>query len=96
MGDPKLSDLFKVYHDLERTLTQLRKNAERHLHRDIPIDVKKLIRQLSRSKQKLERKIGNTILLEKQQFGRKFRQVVISLKKTANNIHPSKDNSPRP
>ena len=35
MGDAKLSDLFKVYHDLERTLVQLRKNAERQLQRDI-------------------------------------------------------------
>ncbi len=81
MSDAKLSDLFKVYHDLEKTLAQLRKQAEKHLHRDMPIDVKKLIRQLNRSKQRIERKIGNTILLEKQTMRRRFDDVVTTIKR---------------
>lgn len=83
MSDAKLSDLMKVYHDLEKTLAHLKKSAEKHLHRDVPIDLKKLIRQLNRSKQRLERKIGNTILLEKQQMGRRLRTVVASIRKGA-------------
>ncbi len=86
MSDAKLSDLFKVYHDLEKTLTQLRKQAEKRLHRDMPIDVKKLIRQLNRSKQRLERKIGNTILLEKQEMRRRFDGVVTTLKRAGRSV----------
>ncbi len=83
MSDAKLSDLMKVYHDLERTLTGLRKSAEKHLQRDVPIDLKKLINQLNLSKQRIERKIGNTILLEKQHMGRRLRTVVSTLRKAS-------------
>ena len=86
MSDAKLSDLFKVYHDLEKTLVHLRKQAEKTSHRDVPIDLKKLIRQLNRSKQRLERKIGNTILLEKQEMRRRLDGVVTSLKRAGRSI----------
>ena len=63
----------RVYTDLEKTIKGLKATSRREaecalLH----IDVKKLIQQLSRSKKRLERKIGNTLLLEKQHLKRRL------------------------
>ena len=77
-------ELVRAYEDLEKTLKGLKKtygNAhmlESSIH---SINVKKLIDQLSRSKKKLERKIGNTLLLEKQQWEKKFRAMTSNLRK---------------
>jgi len=72
----KVNELVRVYQDLEKTLKALRENCERNLGLDSSlrhINVRKLIVQLSRSKKHLERKIGNTILLEKQQFKKRIK-----------------------
>lgn len=79
MSKIKRQELVKVYEDLERTLKSLRKTYEEaHLLGNSlsHINVRALITQLSRSKKRLERKIGNTILLEKQQIERKIRSFV--------------------
>lgn len=80
MGNGKLNELVRVYHDLERTIRSLRasmeKNAESQLKQ---INVKALIIQLARSKRRLERKIGNTLLLEKQHLKRRLRQITSNL-----------------
>jgi ribosomal protein S21 len=74
---PAISELVKAYEDLEKTLRVLKKNCEKNLvDADSTlrqINVRKLIDQLSRSKKKLERKIGNTILLEKQSLKKRIR-----------------------
>lgn len=72
-----IDELFRVYYDLEKTLQQLRraysKNAELTIRQ---INVQKLINQLTRSKRRLERKISNTLLLEKDEIKRKLKLVV--------------------
>ncbi|MBI4405514.1 MAG: hypothetical protein HY537_15230 [Deltaproteobacteria bacterium] len=73
---PHISRLLRVYQDLERTLKSLKANHNSHRTLSFSakgINIRKLITQLSRSKRRLERKIGNTILLEKQQLKRKIR-----------------------
>ena len=72
---PQLSELVRVYEDLEKTLRDLKSTYGKHDGAFPQINVRKLISQLSRSKKKLERKIGNTILLEKQQIKRRIRQL---------------------
>jgi hypothetical protein len=42
--------------------------------------VRKLIAQLSRSKRRIERKIGNTLLLEKQHLKRKIKTFTSTLR----------------
>lgn len=72
----KLEELVRVYEDLENTLKILRRKGltERSpLHQ---INVRKLVAQLSRSKRRLERKISNTILLEKQVLKRRLRSFI--------------------
>ena len=76
----KVTDLMRVYTDLEKTIRGLKATAKRDaecalLH----IDMKKLIRQLSRSKKRLERKIGNTLLLEKQHLKRRLGSIAATL-----------------
>lgn len=73
---PGISELVKAYEDLEKTLRVLKANCERNFVGESSlrhINVRKLITQLSRSKKKLERKIGNTILLEKQSLKKRVR-----------------------
>lgn len=82
MKNRKINELVRVYHDLEKTLKLLRKNAERNLALESSlrhINVRKLIAQLSRSKRRIERKIGNTLLLEKQHLKRRIRELTDSL-----------------
>ena len=76
---PQLSELVRVYEDLEKTLRELKSTYAKHEGVFTQINMRKLIDQLSRSKKKLERKIGNTILLEKQQLKRRIRQLTSNL-----------------
>ncbi len=76
---PHLNELVRVYEDLEKTLRELKATYAKHDGTFPQINMHKLISQLSRSKRKLERKIGNTILLEKQQLKRKIRQLTSNL-----------------
>lgn len=74
--------LIQVYQDLERTLRKLKKReaeSKKGAGPIQPINMYKLISQLSRSKKKLERKIGNTLLLEKQQLKRKIKNMTQDL-----------------
>lgn len=76
----KFSDLIRVYQDLERTIKGLRASVEKNTETSLRnINVRALIVQLTRSKRRLERKIGNTILLEKQQFKRRFKAITTQL-----------------
>ena len=74
MVEDKIGNLVRVYQDLERTLRNLKQ-----VHRgngSVPnINLKKLINQLSVSKKRMERKIGNTVLLEKQNFKNRIRSI---------------------
>jgi hypothetical protein len=76
----KINELIRVYQDLEKTLRGLKdtagKSAESSLRQ---INVRKLIVQLSRSKRRLERKIGNTLLLEKQHLKKRIRNIASNL-----------------
>lgn len=74
---PRIAELVRVYHDLEKTLTGLKRsyNKIQSCESVGAINLMKLIEQLSRSKRRLERKIGNTILLEKQQLKRRIRAI---------------------
>jgi hypothetical protein len=75
---PALAELVRVYEDLEKTLSELKRTCERAMGAETSlsyINVKKLIGQLMRTKRKLERKIGNTILLERQQLKRRIRSI---------------------
>lgn len=78
----KIEDLLKVYQDLERTLKGLKATAERHAFVESSlryINIQKLIHQLSRSKRKLERKISNTLLIEKEQLKTRIQEMASSL-----------------
>jgi hypothetical protein len=73
-----IDELFRVYYDLEKTLQQLRRAYQRNSELSLrQIDVKKLMAQLSRHKRKIERKIANTLLLEKDELKRKLKLVVV-------------------
>ena len=70
----KFIELIRVYHDLEKTLKGLRKRVEKNSPHGLSnINVRALIHQLTRSKRQLERKIGNTLLLEKQHLKRRLK-----------------------
>ncbi len=77
--DGKIDDLLRVYHDLEKTLRSLKANYDQNAGNLNYINMKKLIAQLSRTKRKLERKIGNTVLLEKQNFKKKIKAIASNL-----------------
>ena len=70
----KLLELVRVYQDLERTLRELKSVAGSRAtvaalkH----IDVRHLIVRLSQSKKRLERKIGNTLVLETDHMKRRI------------------------
>jgi len=77
----RLHELLRVYQDLERTLKHLKESAGRTTETSFnSINVRKLIVQLSRSKKRLERKIGNTLLLEKQHLKKRIRNIASNLK----------------
>jgi hypothetical protein len=86
MKKRNIDDLVRVYHDLEKTLQVLRKSAEKNFaHPSVgQIDVRKLIARLSASKRKLRRKIGNTILLEKQSLKKRIKEFTSNLSHTKN------------
>jgi hypothetical protein len=70
--EAKVHELVRVYHDLERTLSSLKRS--RPGQKAAPnINLKKLIHQLGISKKRIERKIGNTLLLEKHHLKTKLR-----------------------
>ena len=76
----RLTELVKVYQDLEKTLKHLKESAGRTTETSLShINVRKLIVQLSRSKRRLERKIGNTLLLEKQHLKKRIRNLASNL-----------------
>lgn len=76
----EINELIRVYQDLERTLRGLKASLERNAESSLKqINVRALIVQLSRSKRRLERKIGNTLLLEKQHLKKKLRQITSNL-----------------
>lgn len=76
----KLLELVRVYQDLERTLRELKSvagsrasvSALKH------IDVRHLIDRLSQSKKRLERKIGNTLVLETDHMKRRIHRFLHS------------------
>lgn len=69
----RLEQLWRAYEDLERMISLLKRRraimGEASLR---SIDVTKLLEQLARSKRRLERKIGNTLLLEKENLQRRL------------------------
>ncbi|MCB9255227.1 MAG: hypothetical protein H6617_11140 [Bdellovibrionaceae bacterium] len=67
-----IEQLLRVYEDVEALLRTLKQKESQMLGAH-SIDVKKLIDQLARSKKRLERKIGNTLLLEKHNIKRKLK-----------------------
>jgi hypothetical protein len=76
----KLHELLRVYQDLEKTLKSLKESAARSSDTSLSnINVRKLILQLSRSKKRLERKIGNTLLLEKQHLKKRLKTLTSNL-----------------
>ena len=82
MSKGKIDDLLRVYHDLEKTLRHLKINAERNITIESAlgqINIRKLIHQLSRSRRRIERKIGNTLLLEKQHLKQRIRTIANNL-----------------
>lgn len=69
-----VNELLRVYEDLEKLIQSLTKPSVKEDEQ--PINVKKLIEQLSDSKLRLERKIGNTLLLEKDQLRYRLRSLM--------------------
>ncbi len=80
LRQPKIHNLVKIYQDLEKTLKSLRQTRGGGSMNETAINIRKLILQLTISKRRLERKIGNTLLLEKQHLKRRIRAVTSSLK----------------
>lgn len=77
-----ISDLMKVYQDVERTLKGLRETAERTFGGEnslAHINLKKLINHLTDSKLDLEQKIGDTLLHEKQLLKRRLKTLASNL-----------------
>ncbi len=85
MKSPKMDQLLRVYEDLEGVLKHLKKEGERRSQfgSHHSIDIRKLVDQLSRSKKKLERKIGNKLLLEKQTIKRRLRLITSEWRKSS-------------
>ncbi len=78
-GGRGLGELLRVYQDVERTLKSLRASAGPLDPSQYPINLKKLITQLSRSKRQIERKIGDTLFQEKQNLKRRFKAFTSNL-----------------
>jgi len=75
LKNTKLNELIRVYQDLERTLRALKANAERSVAAE-SINIGKLIERLSRSKRKLEKKIGEALNAEKAQIRKRFNRLL--------------------
>lgn len=71
----KLSELIRVYQDLERTLRALTSNAERSLVAE-SINMRKLVERLSKSKRVLERKITEALAAEKEHIRKRFHRLL--------------------
>jgi len=71
----KLSELIRVYQDLERTLKGLKDGAERSVAAE-SINLHKLIDRLSKSKRVLERKIGEALAAEKAHIRKRFNRLL--------------------
>jgi hypothetical protein len=79
-----VKNLISTYKDLEITLIELKKIYKEKISNDKNlqnINLKKLILQLSASKKRLERKIYNTLLLEKQHFKEKLLHITDQIHK---------------
>jgi len=74
----KLEQLLRVYEDVESVLRNLRQK-EGQMDESSSIDVRKLIEQLARSKRRIKSKIGNTLLLEKQNIKRRIKNFASDL-----------------
>ncbi len=79
----KVTELIRAYEDLEAMLKKLKASVPRGVM-NLPIDVRKLIAQLSRSKRRLERKIGNTLLLEKEHLTTRLKGIASQLRHQEN------------
>jgi hypothetical protein len=70
-----LEELLELYSDLERTLRRLsegtRKTARAGTER-AAIDVRKLVRELSRAKTEVEQRIHNKLLVERERLKRRI------------------------
>jgi len=73
---PKLKELIRVYHDLELTIGSLKAQLSRQRGSGCAIDLQKLLGQLDKSQRTLKRKIGNTLLIEKQHLKRRIKVVL--------------------
>lgn len=83
MTAKKISELLRVYEDLEKTLRGLRTAAEKVGHDSImSINVRKLILQLSKSKRKIEQKIGSSLVYEKEYLKKRFGKLGPKVRKT--------------
>ena len=78
----KVKELIRLYTDVEKTLRGLQKNyLQRTTDSVLPrINVRKLVVQLAHSKKRIERKLGNTLLLEKQILRRKLKSLKANLR----------------
>ena len=83
LHNQKIVEWLKAYIDVERTLKLL---SQSYTHaggleaRLRSINVRKLLDQLSLSKRRLERKIGNTILLERNHLRKRIRRFTSSIR----------------
>lgn len=73
--DGKLTELIRVYQDLERTLKALKANAERSVVAE-SINIRKLIDRLSQSKRALEAKISEALATEKAHIRKRFNRLI--------------------
>lgn len=79
----KKVELIRAYRDLEKTLAKLNNKSRRLKYMDPmlhQINLKKLVIQLTLSKRRLEAKLSNSILLEKQKLKRKISAVTQYIK----------------
>jgi hypothetical protein len=72
----KLLEWVNAYWDIEQTIEELKKaNANnKHFSAIQYINIKKLVEHLTQSKKRLERKINNKLLLEKQHLKRRIKK----------------------
>ena len=70
-----IQELVRLYQDLEHTLKGLKAAAGKEASVK-QINVRRLISRLSTSKKRLERKIGNTLLLEKHEIKVKLHKLL--------------------
>lgn len=77
-----LEELLELYSDLERTLRQLghsTKNTARVGTSKAAIDMRKLVRELSRAKVEVEQRIQNTLLVEGDKLKRRIESATEAL-----------------